>query len=296
MPLNAYRVPRTSKRDYCYNSSKVLANFSIQKSAIVIKLEISNRNNLIILLCLFLLSFLILVYVPPIPQWDSYHNFADARSFLKIPNFANVISNIGFLAVGSFGLVKIYQKGCFESSIDRVPYILFFLSVMFIGMGSSYYHWEPSNGSLFWDRLPMTTAFMSLFAAVISDRINRTLAIYIVLPILLIAGIYSLIYWQQTEATGFGDLRFYGMVQFFPLVAIPLIFWLYRAYRYTSSQPVLWVFVWYACAKLLEHFDHEVYNLLGKMVSGHTLKHLAATIAILYIVKMIAFSKTRNEG
>ena len=259
----------------------------------VITLAISNKIRPIILFCLFLLSFLIVLYLPPIPQWDSYHNFADTRSLLKIPNFANLISNIGFFAVGGFGLAKIYQKGCFESSIDRVPYLTFFLSVMFIGMGSSYYHWDPSNASLFWDRLAMTTAFMSFFVAVIADRINRNLGIYVILPVSLIAGIYSLIYWQQTEANGFGDLRFYGMVQFFPMVAIQLFIWLYRDYRYTSPKSVLWVFIWYICAKFLEHFDYEVYTLLGEAVSGHTLKHLAATIAIFYIVKMVTYSNTR---
>ncbi len=31
-------------------------------------------------------------------------------------------------------------------------------------------------------------------------------------------------------------------------------------------------------AKVLEHFDHEIYAL-GGVVSGHTLKHVAAAVA-----------------
>ena len=258
-------------------------------------MKISNLNKLIILIVFFVLSFLIILNVPPIPQWESYHDFADARPWMGIPNFANVISNIGFFAVGFLGLVKIFQSGHFESSLDRVPYLVFFVSIICVGCGSSYYHWTPSNASLFWDRLPMTTAFMSFFAAVISDRINRKFSIYILLPILLIAGLYSLIYWQQTEAQGLGDLRFYGMVQFFPLIAIPLIILLYRNCRYTLTLPIFWALVWYALAKLLEHFDSEVFNLLGTFVSGHTLKHFAAAIATFYILRMVALSKSRQE-
>jgi len=258
-------------------------------------LKLSNLNKLIILIVFFVLSFLVILNIPPVPQWESYHDFADARPWMGIPNFANVISNIGFFAVGLLGLVKIFQRGYFQSSLDRVPYLVFFVSIILVSFGSSYYHWTPSNASLFWDRLPMTTAFMSLFAAVISDRINRKISIYILLPILLIAGLYSLIYWQQTEARGLGDLRFYGIVQFFPLIAIPLIIWLYRSNRYTLTSPIWWAFMWYACAKLLEHFDGVVFNLLGRFVSGHTLKHFAAAVATLYILKMVTLSNSRRE-
>ena len=149
-------------------------------------MEISNLNKLIILIVFFVLLFLVLLYVPPIPQWESYHDFADTRPWLEIPNFANVTSNVAFFAVGCLGLVKIIRSGYFDNSLDRFPYIVFFVSIIFVGFGSSYYHWTPANASLFWDRLPITTAFMSFFAAVISDRINRNITIYILLPILII--------------------------------------------------------------------------------------------------------------
>jgi hypothetical protein len=39
-------------------------------------------------------------------------------------------------------------------------------------VGSGYYHLAPDNESLFWDRLPMTIAFMGLVSSQIVDRIN----------------------------------------------------------------------------------------------------------------------------
>ena len=47
--------------------------------------------------------------LPRIPQPQSYHVFADRRSFLGVPNFANVVSNIPFAVVGLCGLVWLSQ-------------------------------------------------------------------------------------------------------------------------------------------------------------------------------------------
>ena len=257
----------------------------------------TKRSKLILLISLFLASLAVLLLVPPIPQWDAYHNFADGRTWLGIPNFGDVMSNAGFVIVGLLGLVKIFQADLFDSSLDRIPYIIFFIGVTLVGIGSGYYHFAPSNETLFWDRLPMTIAFMSFFAAVIADRIDKRAGIVWLMPVLLIAGAYSLIYWQQTEAAGAGDLRFYAMVQFFPMLAIPVIFWLFRDYRYTEGKSLLWVIGWYALSKVLEHFDPQIFELLGGAVSGHSLKHLAAAVAPFMILKMLSAAKVlgRND-
>lgn len=254
-------------------------------------LEISIRNKLRIIIGLFALLFLALLFIPAIPQWGGYHNFADSQQWLGIPNFSNVVSNAGGIGVGLFGLMKIYRSGLFDNSLDRLPYVIFFAGVTLVGLGSGYYHWAPSNGPLFWDRLPMTIALMSFFAAVIADRIHKQVGIYFMLPILLIAGVYSLIYWQQTEAVGAGDLRFYGMVQYYPFVAILFIIWLFRDYRYTESRQLLWVMGVYVSAKLFEHFDAEIFNLLGGLVSGHSLKHLVAAVATYMILPMLTSAR-----
>lgn len=40
-------------------------------------------------------------FSPPIPQPQEYHQFADQRMLLGIPNFLNVVSNVPFLLVGA---------------------------------------------------------------------------------------------------------------------------------------------------------------------------------------------------
>ena len=37
---------------------------------------------------------------------------------------------------------------------------------------SRYYHWKPTNATLVWDRLPMTLAFMTVFAIMIDERLG----------------------------------------------------------------------------------------------------------------------------
>ena len=138
-------------------------------------------------------------FIPPIPQWESYHQFSDTRIFFSINNFANVTSNIGFVACGSYGCIKILMGGYFQNKIDLLPYLVFFLSIILVGFGSAYYHWSPSTQTLFWDRLPIAIAFMSFFSAVICDRIHKLVGTFFILPILISAGVYSLVYWQQTE-------------------------------------------------------------------------------------------------
>ena len=84
-----------------------------------------------------------LLLLPPIPQDQSYHQFADQRTIFGIPNFWNVVSNFPFLAVGAAGLRRFRH--------DPAT-VVFFLGVFLTGIGSSYYHWDPNDGTLFWDR------------------------------------------------------------------------------------------------------------------------------------------------
>lgn len=254
------------------------------------------RQKIIVLAGLFVLAFGVVLVIDPIPQWDDYHNFADQRAWLGIPDFANVISNGGFIVVGLYGLIRIFRDDLFDNPQDRIPYAVFFFGVTLVGLGSGYYHWLPSNDTLFWDRLPIVIAFMSLFAAIIADRIHSKAGLFWGLPLLVMTGIGSLIYWQQSEAAGAGDLRFYAMVQFFPIIAIPVILWLFRDYRYTQGKPLLSILGWYGVSKVLEHFDRQIFDILGGSISGHSLKHITATIAVFYILRMLTSAKQTQLG
>jgi hypothetical protein len=227
-----------------------------------------------------LITLVGIFFIPPVAQSLAFHHFADGRSLWGVPNFGNVASNRPFLIVAIIGLFKV-MKAAVPTAI-RMTYVLLFVGVLLTGVGSAYYHWNPDNDTLVWDRIPMAIVFMSLLAATVAELMSRRLGVGLLLPLVAV-GVGSVLWWHYTETQGRGDLRLYGWVQFYPMLALPLIFWLfYRPEVKSILRPLLWIVVWYVIAKGLEHWDVSIYQALG--VSGHTLKHLAAAVSTWYFV------------
>lgn len=237
------------------------------------------------------------LFISPIAQDPAYHQFADRRAFLGIPNFGDTASNIGFLIVAALGLAFVFGKhgqSMFDVPGDRWPYLIFFVGVALVSGGSAYYHVNPTTETLFWDRLPIAVAFMALFSAFITDRIHTRVGVVVMLPLLLAIGIGTIVYWHLTEAANHGDLRPYFLVQFYPMLAIPLICLLFPG-RHTTGKHVFYMVLWYSLAKICEQFDAEIYALLGNTVSGHTLKQLIAAVAAYMVLAMLRSVGSSNQ-
>jgi hypothetical protein len=218
-----------------------------------------------------------MLFVPRIPQDESYHHFADLRTIAGIPNFWNVVSNLPFALVGIYGLLMTTRL----ASRSLWPgYIAFCLAVIGVCFGSGYYHYSPSTPALVWDRLPMSLAFMAVFALVLGDRVHPTLGRALLGP-LLILGAASVLYWACTESRGVGDLRPYALVQFLPLVLIALMLLIYSGSR-TSAAWIWQAILLYFLAKLAEQLDAPIYRAAG--FSGHTIKHLLSASAVLFVL------------
>ena len=165
--------------------------------------------------------------LPPIPQDQNYHAFADGRTMLGVPNFLNVVSILPFLVVGVLGLKLLlftdagHPAGSVWEEAERRPLLVFFAGVSLTAFGSAYYHLAPDNDRLVWDRLPMTIAFMGFFASMIGDRIGLRAGMWLLWPLVWL-GFASVLNWRMGESHDAGDLRLYGFVQFYPLLAIPL--------------------------------------------------------------------------
>ena len=250
---------------------------------------ISRRIGLRVLFVITIMIAVVDFLLPPIPQPQSYHMFADQRSFLGIPNFGDVVSNLPFAIVGLWGLVfllRLSSEQLAQHFVDRRErwfYLIIFTGVLLTAFGSSYYHWEPSNARLVWDRLPMTIVFMSLVAALIAERINLRVGFWL-LPILLLIGMGSVLQWHMSELRGAGDLRFYATVQTYSILFLFMA--LLFPPRYTCGSDLAIVAGFYVLAKILETLDKPIFRL-GQIVSGHTLKHLAAAMAAYWILRMI---------
>ncbi|XP_014493200.1 uncharacterized protein LOC106755545 [Vigna radiata var. radiata] len=249
------------------------------------------RNRSLYASLVSLFCFVVLMIVTPaIPQSQEYHNFADHRKFFGIPNALNVISNFPFLVIGLVGLVLLYHGNYFRLSLQGEiwGWTCFYVGVAAVAVGSSYYHLKPDDARLVWDRLPMTVAFTSIIAIFIIERIDERKGTVSIIPLLL-AGIISIVYWRF-----FDDLRPYALVQFVPCIAIPIMAILLPP-MYTHSTYWLWAAGFYLLAKVLEATDEVIYGWTHHIVSGHTLKHLAAAMVPVFLTFMLAKRNVEPE-
>ncbi|SFU28287.1 Ceramidase [Nitrosomonas eutropha] len=246
--------------------------------------HLAHKKRLIFIIVIAIVSAMGVFTQEAIPQDPHYNNFADTRYFLGIPNFYNVASSVAFVLVGVTGLVMLRSsksQGVLQAL--RPGYTVFFIATMFIGLGSAYYHLEPNNATLVWDRLPMAAAFMAFFCIIVGEHISEHYGRTLLIPLLLLGSV-SVFYWYFTELYGRGDLRLYVLIQYLPVVLVPLIMLLFPS-RLKPSM-----FMWaplaaYVLAKIFELDDMPVYDAVG--ISGHTLKHLISCIGILFVAVAI---------
>jgi hypothetical protein len=228
-------------------------------------------------------SLALVLSLDPIRQSLGYHRFADQRQFLGVPNFMDVSSNVAFLLVGLAGVAYLARR----TISLRAAWLTFFVGVAFVSAGSAYYHANPNNDTLVWDRLPMTIAFTGLLAALLGEYVSERLGKALLVPAVLL-GFLSVLYWRWSD-----DLRFYAWVQLEPMLIVLVLVALFRP-RNTHQWLLLLALGLYALAKVAEIYDGEVFASTRQSVSGHTLKHLLAASSCLAVLVMLR--RRRESG
>lgn len=232
--------------------------------------------------------------LPPLSEPQVFRVLVDDRGFFGIPNFLNVVSNAPFILVGAWGLYFLAREsrysGAFTDPMEKWPYVFCFLAVALVSVGSAYYHLVPDNAGLMWDRLPMSLGFMSLLSAAVVERISARVGLRLLLPFLLL-GAGSVIYWRWSVLQGAENLLPYAAVQYGSIAAILVIAMIFPS-RYTRGADIFGVGAIYAAAKVTEVLDAEIYSL-GQVVSGHTLKHLIAALAVWWLLRMLQLRRPR---
>lgn len=211
----------------------------------------------------------VLLSLDPIPQSLAYHDFADRRTILGVPNFADVVSSLVFLAVGLWGLAGAAR---WEGEEARLSWRAFFAAMVLLGFGSVWYHLSPDNDTLVWDRLAIGLACSALLVAILAENVAPCIQRWGLAPALLL-GAGSVVYWHGSD-----DLRFYVWVQLAPLLAVPAAIALFPP-RYSHRAWLLAGLACYGAAKLAELADAEVFEATGHVLGGHTAKHLLAALA-----------------
>jgi hypothetical protein len=208
------------------------------------------------------------------------NHFVDARVWLGIPNAADVLSNLPFTIFGVWGLLlQANTRAPSQRYIGREDFVLalFFIGLIFTTIGSCLYHLAPSDATLLWDRAGMAFAFAGMLGIAASERVSGRSGIWLGLAGLL-AGMLSLLVWQQTS-----DVLPWMILQLGSMVII-LILAITRKHIKSLGVSLYAVVAWYALAKVFESNDHAIFEATRHWVSGHTLKHLTASLAALPII------------
>ena len=232
------------------------------------------RPNLALYLAAIL--FLAMAAYGPIFQPQNYHAFADQRTLFGLPHVGDVLSNLGFVLVAMLGAYRMWT-----ARRHHPAQMLFFAALALTAAGSIWYHLAPDNARLVWDRLPIALACAALLAWALQDAYPK---LKLAWPVLAACGALSVWWWTVT-----GDLRPYLLIQLAPLVLIPLLQWQSNAPLGKRTAFIVAIIL-YVLAKVCELADQSLFQALGA-VSGHTLKHLLATLAALVLLRQFEETK-----
>ncbi len=211
----------------------------------------------------------------PVHQTSAYHQFVDVRIRCGVPRVGDVVSNAVILCSGFFAATLLararYGAGARSGATDWI-FFVFMIGVIGTAAGSAFYHWAPSDTRLVWDRLPMTIVLQASLALVIANRFGMALGEKF-LRVLLPLGVLSVIWWVAR-----GDLLPYLVIRIGAglCVMVVLLFgFSWRADRWfvlaLALDPVL---TWF------EHHDSDMFWWTLQLVSGHTVKHVLAGVAL----------------
>ncbi len=213
------------------------------------------------------------------------HHFADQQMWMGIPNTADVLSNLPFAIFGICGLWL--QAQADKTSAQWMHGRAWVLSLFFVGLictaiGSSLYHLAPSNKTLVWDRAGMAFAFAGLLGIAASERISARSGLWLAWASLSL-GLVSLAVWVRTD-----DVLPWSIFQFGGM-ALVLALALIKPASHSLGISLVWVIVLYGAAKVFESADQAIFDATWHTFSGHTLKHLVASLAALPVIGALQY-------
>lgn len=228
---------------------------------------------------------------PAVAQYADYHAFADQRTLWGLPFAMDVLSNAPFALLGVWGLVRlrIWQRPlarrvgfAVQLPCDvQLPLArLFFGGLVLTALCSGYYHLQPDDQGLTIDRLGMLVPFAGLMGLAAADRISAWAGQWTAGAVLTL-GPVAVGTWAIT-----GNLLPWSILQGGGMLLI-LCMALRRPLIGAWGVPLVAVIAWYVLAKLLELGDHHILAWTDGLVSGHTLKHLAAALAAWPVIRVV---------
>ncbi|MEN9842198.1 MAG: hypothetical protein RLZZ612_27 [Pseudomonadota bacterium] len=230
--------------------------------------------------------------LPPVVLPDHYHAFVDTRSCWGIPNAMDVLSNGAFAVVGVWGLRRLWHlwqaSHAHPSTIAQAPVLfgaalMLSLGLCFTAVGSGIFHWQPTTAGLALDRMAMSVIFAGLLGMAVAQHISERAGLVTMAVMVSLAPLAAAVAWFSGNASPWGVVQYGGM-----LLLLTLMF----ASQGPSRLVLVKVLVLYGIAKGCEMADDTLWALTHGLVSGHTLKHLVAAIAVMPMWEMLVYRAT----
>ncbi len=220
---------------------------------------------------------------PAVAQYANYHAFADQRTLWGMPFAMDVLSNLPFAVLGALGLLRLRsvqtppaRRTGFAAWVpcdaQRPLAQLFFGGLLLTALCSIYYHLQPDDLGLAIDRMGMLAAFAGLLGLAAADRVSARAGQWTAAAMLALGPVAVGVWAVSGNLLPWSVLQGGGMLL---VVCLALRKPLVGAW----GVPLTAVIAWYAVAKVLELGDHHILTVTHGLVSGHTLKHLAAAMA-----------------
>lgn len=215
------------------------------------------------------------------------HPFVDARPLWGIPNALDVLSNAPIALAGLLGLLAL--RGRVLPGATRAALRVFFIGLLVTGFGSAWYHWAPDAAGLVVDRLGMAVTFAGALALAVAERVGQAPA----RPTLWVTFMAAVL----SAALPFthGNVLPWAVVQFGGVALMVWAAW-QRPAPGAMGVRIGALIAWYAVAKALELGDAAVFHATGDLVSGHSLKHLAAALAAWPVLNALRAQPLRQNA
>lgn len=209
---------------------------------------------------------------------SSYHSFADSSNVCGIHNGLNVLSNLSFIVAGLLACFKFWQN-----KNTNINSWIVALGAVLVCLGSSYYHYMPSDHTLFWDRLPMSLVFSGiLMYSIIELNLIPNVKNKVKFSLgYLLFSLVCVVLWYVGSLNNTSILGPYVFLQFGGMAL--LLYMGYLAYSRGNKElykKISGVMLCYIVAKIFESHDSAVYLLTDQLVSGHTIKHMISALAL----------------
>ncbi len=203
---------------------------------------------------------------------------------------ANIITSLPFILIGVVGVARL-NLGSAKSFPATA--LVFLISLILVGAGSTFYHWSPSPERLLWDRLPIAIC-LAAFACMLADLLGGSQIGTIFLCPALILSVGSVLYWYATWKWGHEDLRAYAAIQ---VGVVVYAVWIASGSRLQQHAlfSLRFALVVYVAGRVAEVFQEQMYQIFGVDL-GHPLKHLLVALAAYFMVRSYEFSIRRELG